>query len=824
MRVPLRAALSGITAACGALAATASLAADGWQPVASMPGAKHHAIAVNVAGTLYVVGGPPWTPSDLDGTAYRLSGGTWSTVAPIDGEGPVLGLGGGIDGLGRIVLFGGVNSDNGDVAASKVYDPVQGAAASLADRSDLAPLQHFAVARDDLGRLYSIGGGVGAQGSNSSFVERYHAATNTWQAVASMPVAVADACAADDGAGHILVFGGFNANGTARSANVWRLDVATNAWSDTAVPDLPVALSHAKAVRGNDHRIYVIGGEGGAVPGGTVLSSVYVLNLIDNTWSSAPPMATPRRDAAAVLGNDDFVYVFGGTTAGGGAVSTVERLFAPTCPTFLVQSPASQAWEGQTISLSASVGGGTPMTFQWTHDGVLLADGPTGSGSSVSGSATPNLAIAHVGAADIGDYRLVAGNACGSVSSPAIALSLRVPPPIPAHWTVTNLHPAWAESSTGTCVGGDRQGGFAVMDVAGYNNLEQPVLWAGSAASAVNITPAGSVGGAVYDLEGDVAVGSWWWPYSCSSGGQWYSCYYWQACRWVGMDATQLAHDPLQTSGWEVGNATCIKDDVIGGSQLLEAGQPGGHAIVWTPPGYATWPMTPVNTSASWISALDGGDAFGGIQTPLPGSTNHAARFPGGSASDWMDLHPAGYEASGISGADAGQQVGTTGWFNDNHAALWYGTASSHLDLHPAWATRSGLSACMGGVQSGFATVGGWDHATLWNGSAASAVDLHGVLSADYTVSEAADLEVRADGSIVVVGSAYNAVAGRWEAMLWTSGPDALLGDLDGDGDVDGADLAVLLGAWGTSNPAADLDDDGVVAGADLAILLGAWG
>lgn len=46
--------------------------------------------------------------------------------------------------------------------------------------------------------------------------------------------------------------------------------------------------------------------------------------------------------------------------------------------------------------------------------------------------------------------------------------------------------------------------------------------------------------------------------------------------------------------------------------------------------------------------------------------------------------------------------------------------------------------------------------------------------------------------------------------------------DLDGDGDVGAADLAILLGAWGT--PGADLDGDGTTGAADLAILLGAWG
>ncbi len=45
--------------------------------------------------------------------------------------------------------------------------------------------------------------------------------------------------------------------------------------------------------------------------------------------------------------------------------------------------------------------------------------------------------------------------------------------------------------------------------------------------------------------------------------------------------------------------------------------------------------------------------------------------------------------------------------------------------------------------------------------------------------------------------------------------------DLNHDGMVDGADLGMLLGAWGT--PGADLNGDGTTDGADLGILLGEW-
>ena len=51
----------------------------------------------------------------------------------------------------------------------------------------------------------------------------------------------------------------------------------------------------------------------------------------------------------------------------------------------------------------------------------------------------------------------------------------------------------------------------------------------------------------------------------------------------------------------------------------------------------------------------------------------------------------------------------------------------------------------------------------------------------------------------------------------------SVIGDLDGDGFVNGIDLAMLLAAWATSSAAEDLDGDGVVGPEDLTYLLSAW-
>jgi hypothetical protein len=83
----------------------------------------------------------------------------------------------------------------------------------------------------------------------------------------------------------------------------------------------------------------------------------------------------------------------------------------------------------------------------------------------------------------------------------------------------------------------------------------------------------------------------------------------------------------------------------------------------------------------------------------------------------------------------------------------------------------------------------------------------------------AEDIDLTADGGAIVAVDNGQFGFLKLAPFLVTGDPS----DLDGNGCVDGADLTILLAAWGSSDQTADLNDDGVVNGNDLSILLAAW-
>ncbi len=95
-----------------------------------------------------------------------------------------------------------------------------------------------------------------------------------------------------------------------------------------------------------------------------------------------------------------------------------------------------------------------------------------------------------------------------------------------------------------------------------------------------------------------------------------------------------------------------------------------------------------------------------------------------------------------------------------------------------------------------------------------------GALTASLTISNVA----QSDAGSYTCGS-YNSCGAQVSAGAVLTVEGACPADLDGNNVVDGADLAVMLTAWGAcAQCASDITGDGTVGGEDLAVLLGSWG
>jgi hypothetical protein len=103
-----------------------------------------------------------------------------------------------------------------------------------------------------------------------------------------------------------------------------------------------------------------------------------------------------------------------------------------------------------------------------------------------------------------------------------------------------------------------------------------------------------------------------------------------------------------------------------------------------------------------------------------------------------------------------------------------------------------------------------------------------------HTVALRADGTVRAWGNNTALQSSIPlnlgtvsqvAAGGNFSLAISTIATPPCPGDLNGDKLVDGSDLGILIGAWGsTSGGAGDFDGDGRITGLDLGALLGDWG
>ena len=739
---------------CALILLMLPLAAQSWvaAPGFGVSGGRQYATAVVQGNSVYALGGTPFAANTGAAHMCSVSATTWTAVE--NTEGAFTSIAAEVDALNRIVIMGG-NVALGDSGEVYVWDALNGGNGGLAQRSQLASGINFAHCTDNVGRIYSIGGGHGAAPTasepNSTQVERYDAATNIWTVLAPLPSARADASACADGLGHILVFGGFDAVGV-RSADVHSYDIASGAWSSTAIAAMPAARSGARAVRGSNNLIHVIGGSDGIIR-----NTVFVLNPATGLWTTGPAMSVARERFACAKLADGHIWAMGGTIPTG-ASNSCEKLFTPACPSFAAQPTTPVVRSGSSAGITVSTLGAAPMSWAWQRGGVPLSDGPTGTGSTIIGSNTDSLGVLGVGPSDIAQYTCVATNACGTATSQAASITLLPAAVLPALFNPLLLHPAGSSSSSAKGVDGNFIGGSAKYPHPTYGILDHPMRWPVTGGGGVDLTPSNSVGGGIHALHGNLAVGWWWWPYTVPGVG---TGYYAHAAAWANDGTGQFWS--LMMGGDDISYATDTDGTRICGYSISEEGSPTAVASGQRWPSPTNWlgPYMPPGALHSNIGAVDG-NAWYGSATYSSTSTRAFALINNA----FMNLHPTGVTGgSAVSGAGDGQVVGNVA----GRAALWTGSANSRINLTPAGATGSEVNETQAGFQVGSVMFGTTWHAVLWAGNSNAWVDLHSSLPALYSSSYASDLAIATDGTLTICGTAYNSVALRSEAVAWKS-------------------------------------------------------
>jgi hypothetical protein len=160
---------------------------------------------------------------------------------------------------------------------------------------------------------------------------------------------------------------------------------------------------------------------------------------------------------------------------GEGLPSPAIARYSPTHVPWVAYHPFSQTVDaGQTAYFSITAAAFFDLTYQWLKNGVPIANGPTGSGSTIQGATTPNLKISSVSVLDMGDYSARIANTCGADTSFTATLTINgavdVTPPVASANTVFQAigpNPSQGPARLTFALARDGEVRASVLDVSG---------------------------------------------------------------------------------------------------------------------------------------------------------------------------------------------------------------------------------------------------------------------------------------------------------------------------------------------------------------------
>jgi hypothetical protein len=333
--------------------------------------------------------------------------------------------------------------------------------------------------------------------------------------------------------------------------------------------------------------------------------------------------------------------------------------------------------------------------------------------------------------------------------------------------------------------GATRQVGFGRL-----SGVNRALMWDGTSANPVDMTPAGYLSSALYGTSGANQAGS------AGTSGPTSELH---AMVWGTTAASAVDLHPA--SGYFASEANAV----YGNSQVGYGQIPGGtHALLWNGTAASKVDLHPSGFTSSIATDVYTTKQVGWAR--LANNNEHAMLWTGTAASR-VDLNPSGYITSRAysiygTGPTTWKQVGyaaQSGGFL--HAMMWSSTAASRVDLHPDASLNFLDTEVFAGSlagQVGYGRTNEW-HAAYWNGTAASCVDLNKYLGGVSNFNNSQAFGIADDGTIV--GEAwFGTFSNPHYPVMWKPVTESgVPGDYNNDGTVDAGDYIVWRKYNGTN-------------------------